>query len=187
MARTKGSISQEILNKLSMLEPAVISKNASRFWPQLFNLLFRDQEIDKRKIKDAFYYLKKQDLIIGELAGEASGQLHIRLTVSGKKEAAKYRLSSLKVDFSKPWDKKWRLVIFSPAKKEKAVNQAFLKKLKELGFYPLQKNIWLMPFACAKEIKALRKFFNFEAKKLRLIETNDLEESKEFRQAFKLK
>ncbi len=185
MARTKGKISQEILNKLLALEPVVIAKDTSRFWPQLFNFLFKDQEIDKRKIKDAFYYLKNQGLIIGQMNG--GNQLHIRLTAVGKKEAAKYRLCSLKINFSKSWDRKWRLVIFNPVKKEKAANYALLKKLKELGFYPLQKNIWLMPFACAKEIKILREFFGIGIENLRLIETNDLEEARWFKEFFKLK
>lgn len=183
MARTKGSISQEILNKLLLSGSIVINKDSSRFWPQLFDFLFKNQKVDKRKIKDSFYYLKKQGLITGELAGEASGQLYIRLTAIGKKEAAKYRLSNLKINFSKSWDKKWRLLVFDPVKKEKA----FFRKLKDLGFRPLQKNVWLIPYACAKEVRALREFFGFETKDLMLIETSNLEEAKAFKQAFNLK
>ncbi|MBU4350781.1 hypothetical protein L6250_00215 [Candidatus Parcubacteria bacterium] len=180
MARTKGNISQEILCKLLLLESVVIAHDSVRFWPQLFKLLFKDQQVDKRKIKDAFYYLKNQGLITGEII---NGQLHIRLTAIGKKEAAKYRLVNLKINSSKAWDKKWRLIIFDPAKKEKA----FLTKLRDLGFHSLQKNVWIIPFACTKEIKALREFFGFEVEDLRLIETNNLEEAKGFKDFFSLK
>jgi len=186
MARTKGNISQEILNKLLFLESIVITNDSTRFWPQLFKILFKDKQVDKRKIKDAFYYLKNQGLITGQLIGGTDGtnaQLHIRLTAIGKKEAAKYRLVNLKINSSQTWDKKWRLIIFNSVKKEKA----FFTKLKDLGFHPLQKNVWLIPFACTKEIKALREFFNLEVEDLRLIETNNLEQAKGFKDLFSLR
>ena len=190
MARVKGGISQEILRKLLLLKVIIITGGSSgspRFWSQLFERLFKDKDIDKRAVKDAFYYLKKRNLIIGELIGGANGQLHIRLTAEGIKEAAKYRINDLKINCSKQWDEKWRIIIFNLSKKEKSKKQAFLKKIKELGFHDLQKNVWIMPFACGKEIKALREFFDLDVKDLRIIETKDLEEDKILKNVFKLK
>ncbi len=193
MARVKGTVSQEILRKLSLLKVIVItggSQGSLRFWSQLFERLFKDKEIDKRTVKDAFYYLKKKNLIIGELVdgiGGTDGQLHIRLTAEGRKEADKYRINDLKINFSKQWDKKWRIIIFNLSQKEKSKKQAFLRKIKELGFHDLQKNVWIMPFPCGKEIKALREFFNLDVKDLRIIETKDLEEDKILKNIFKLR
>ena len=190
MARVKGSISQEILRKLSLLKVIIITGGSSgslRFWSQLFERLFKDKDIDKRAVKDAFYYLKKRNLIIGELVGGANGQLHIRLTAEGVKEAAKYRINDLKINYSKQWDNKCRIIIFNLSTKEKLEKQAFLKKIRELGFHDLQKNVWIIPFACEREIKALREFFNLNIKDLRIIETKDLEEDKILKNVFKLK
>lgn len=187
MARVKGTVSQEILRKLSLLKVIVItggSQGSLRFWSQLFERLFKDKEIDKRTVKDAFYYLKKKNLIIGEIV---NGQLHIRLTAEGRKEAAKYRINDLKINCSKQWDRKWRIIIFNLSQKEKSKKQAFLRKIKELGFHDLQKNVWIMPFACGKEIKVLREFFNLNVKDLRIIETKDLEQDKIFKNIFKLR
>lgn len=187
MARIKGNISQEILRKLSLLKVIVITGGSSgslRFWSQLFERLFKDKDIDKRAVKDAFYYLKKRNLIIGELI---NSQLHIRLTAEGIKEAVKYRINDLKINCSKQWDKEWRIIIFNLSKKEKSKKQAFLRKIKELGFHNLQKNVWIIPFACGKEIKVLREFFNLDVKDLRIIETKDLEEDKILKNIFKLR
>lgn len=190
MARVKSSISQEILRKLSLLKVIIITGGSSgslRFWSQLFERLFKNKDIDKRAVKDAFYYLKKKNLIIGEIIGEANDQLHIRLTAEGRKEAAKYRINDLKINCSKQWDKKWRVIIFNLSEKEKSKKQAFLKKIKELGLHALQKNVWIIPFPCGKEIKALREFFDLDVKDLRIIETKDLEEDKILKNIFKLR
>ena len=188
MARIKGKISQEILRKLLSLKTIVITNEPSgslKFWSQLFECLFKNKDIDKRAVKDAFYYLKKRNLIIGELIG-ADNQLHIRLTSAGIKEAAKYKINDLKINYSKQWDEKWRIIIFNLSEKEKSKKQAFLKKIKELGFQDLQKNVWIIPFACSKEIKALREFFDISIKDLKLIEVSELEGDEALRKFFQL-
>lgn len=45
----------------------------------------------------------------------------------------------------KPWDKKWRVVVFDIPEKEKVVREALRRKLVELGFGMLQRSVWITP------------------------------------------
>lgn len=175
MARIKGNISQEILIKLLTRGKVVIDKQAPRFWLEVYRQLFRDKPLKERAAKDAFYYLKKKNLIVGELK---SDQLHIKLASAGAKEAKKYQINKLKIKRPGQWDKKWRLVI------NISKNEQVSRNLEGLGFHQLQKNIWVIPFPCEKEIKLLRQFFNLETKDLRLIEADKIEEDHYLRGVF---
>src|SRR3989344_4593151 len=50
------------------------------------------------------------------------------------------------------WDKLWRLVIFDIPEEERTGRMALAAKLKELGFYPLQKSVFIHPYECKDEI-----------------------------------
>lgn len=183
MARIRGTISQEILHKIKVLANTPVSMYSLRFWPEVFKRLFEDIPVNERAVKDAFYYLKKKGLIAGEVE---NNQLYIRLTLEGEKEAGKYQINRMEIRRPKEWDKKWRLIIFDIPEKRKIKREAFRGKLKELGFYPLQKSVWVFPFPCEKEIKLLREFFNLEPRHLRIFKADELEEDKFLKEFFAL-
>ena len=78
------------------------------------------------------------------------------------------------MEIKKPekWDRKWRMVIFDVPNKYKTARDALRKKLKEMGFYQLQKSVWVYPYPCFDEILFIGKFFNAE----RFIELLTVEE-----------
>ncbi len=57
------------------------------------------------------------------------------------------------------WDSYWRIVIFDITEDKKAARDALRRKLKNFGFYPLQKSVFVSPFDCQKEIMILADFF----------------------------
>jgi len=95
-------------------------------------------------------------------------------------------MDSLKIDTSKKWDKKWRIVIFDITQLKTLQRNAFRSKLKDLDFYQLQKSVWVCPHKCSDEINLLRDFFGLSKKDVRLITADDIEEDSFLRKVFKL-
>jgi DNA-binding PadR family transcriptional regulator len=125
----------------------------------------------KKRITDTFKRLERQGCIEIERRGH---QIYIRLTEKGKKMAGWLQIDALKINRPKKWDKKWRIVIFDISQLKKFYREAFRGKLKELGFYPLQKSVWIFPFDCRDEIELLREFFGLSQKEMRLIVAQDI-------------
>lgn len=77
-------------------------------------------------------------------------------------------------------------MIFDISQLKKLYREAFRGKLKELGFYQLQKSVWIYPFDCRAEIELLREFFGLSEKEIRLVVAEDIERSGELKKFFKL-
>ena len=58
------------------------------------------------------------------------------------------------------WDGRWRLVIFDVPEKLRKGRDALREKLKDLGFYELQKSVFIFPYECKNEIDFLIEFFH---------------------------
>ena len=50
------------------------------------------------------------------------------------------------------WDKKWRIVIFDIPQELHKNRNYFRNKLKYLGFYMLQKSVFVIPYPCEEEL-----------------------------------
>jgi len=90
----------------------------------------RKKQYKKRRFYNAFYYLKKKDLVSMEYRGK---QLYISLTEEGKKKAGRYQIDDLKIKKPAEWDRKWRILIFDIEDKHKVKREALRGKIKELG------------------------------------------------------
>lgn len=137
----------------------------------------------KKRITDTFKRLERQGCIEIERKGY---QIYIRLTEKGKKMAGWLQIDALKIKKPKKWDKKWRIVIFDISQLKKFYREAFRGKLKELGFYPLQKSVWIFPFECRDEIELLREFFGLSQKEMRLIVAQDIGPADWLKKRFKI-
>ena len=153
------------------------------FWLKTLGLKRKYQNFPKKKIRDAFYSLLRQGYIKIEKRGK---QIYVYLTEKGKAKANWLQINDLKIKRPKKWDKKWRLVIFDISQLKRLYREALRGKLKELGFLPLQKSVWIYPFECKAEIEVLRKFFGLSKKELRLIVAQDIEEDENLRKIFQI-
>lgn len=53
---------------------------------------------------------------------------------------------------NRKWDKKWRIVIFDIPEELHNNRIRFRKKLQSLGFYMLQKSVFVFPYPCEEEL-----------------------------------
>ncbi len=176
-------ILKDVLYWLSLTGAVIIAGTSPFFLTNLLKGYKKWRKYPKRKLSDVFYRLKKQGLIKIERKG---AQIFIKLTEEGKKKAGRFQINDLKIKKPKKWDKKWRIIIFDISELKKILREAFRGKLKELGFYPLQKSVWVHAFDCQAEIELLREFFGLSEKELRLIVAENIGDDKELKKFFKI-
>lgn len=169
--KPKSEIVKDILRWLVLVGAVYIAANSPYFVWNLTKQIPRWRKYKRRNLSNAFKRLLKQDCI--EIRKKRN-QFYIGLTAKGKKMAGWLQIDALKIKRPKKWDKKWRIVIFDISQLKKIYRELFRSKLKELGFYQLQKSVWVMPFDCRDEIELLRDFFGLSQKEMRLIVAGDI-------------
>jgi len=184
--KPKSEIVKDILYGLLVVGAFTIASSSPKFWWKLWEAVLKGKlknDYSKKKVYNAFQTLLKR----GDIKIKRKGkQIYIYLTEKGKARASWLQINDLKIKRPKKWDGKWRIVIFDISQLKKFYREAFRGKLKELGFYPLQKSVWIYPFDCQAEIELLREFFGFSEKELRLIVAEDIGEASELKKFFRL-
>ena len=60
------------------------------------------------------------------------------------------------------WDGMWRLVMFDIPERFKKGRNALSLKLKQMGFYPMQKSAFISPYECKNEVDFVVELFNLK-------------------------
>ena len=115
------------------------------------------KRIDKEKLQKGIRNLYRSKLISKK--ENSDGSITIILTEKGRMKALLYHFDKMKIDGT-DWDGRWRLVVFDIPEKLKAGRNSLRRKIKELGFYELQKSVWVYPYECKNEIDFIIEFFN---------------------------
>jgi len=118
---------------------------------------FRERKIDKDYYYRKMWELEKRGYI--KRYKEEKTNL-IELTQIGKEKALKYFFQEFRVTTPESWDKKWRLVIFDVPKDKKNLRDIIRQRLKKIGFYQLQKSVFIFPYDCLEQIKALKYIYS---------------------------
>ncbi len=181
--KPKSEIGKDIFRWLMIAGVVSIAATSPCFLTNFLRYHRKFRKYSKQKVSDAFYNFKKQGLLNIQ---KQNHQIHISLTQEGKRKAGWLQIDSLEISRSKKWDKKWRIVMFDIAQLKKSYRDAFRGKLKELGFCPFQKSVWIHPFDCRPEIDLLRTFFGLSENELRLVVAEDIGSNEEIRKIFNL-
>ncbi len=134
------------------------------------------------QIRKTFEELRQKRLIE---TTEINGEIKMILSENGKKRALKYELENMMIPKPKNWDGKWRLIIFDIPEKFHKKRRALRMKLEELGFYLLQKSVWLYPYECRNEIDFIVEFFNISPY-VRIIEATGFDGDEFLKKEFRL-
>lgn len=76
--------------------------------------------------------------------------------------------------------------MFDIAQNKRIIREALRGKLKQLGFQPFQKSVWICPFKCEAEIELLKDFFGFTDKEIQLVVTDNVGQDNEWKKVFKI-
>lgn len=79
-----------------------------------------------------------------------SGREEWHLTESGEKLVRRIK-AKLSYNKQQRWDGKWRLVIFDVPERIRDRRNLLRKELSTLGFYQLQKSVWVTPYPLPEE------------------------------------
>jgi DNA-binding transcriptional regulator PaaX len=112
---------------------------------------------DYKRFRESLRIIEKKKLI---RIIQKNGEDFLEITNLGEKELWRYNIEELEIKKPKIWDGKWRMVIFDIPEKFRDGRVALSQKLKEMGFYRLQKSVFVYPYECENEIDFIREFFD---------------------------
>ncbi len=182
--KPKSEIVKDILSWLAIAGAIYVAASSPYFVMRLWRNLKRWQKYPKRKFYTAFHRLQKEDCL--EIR-KKNHQIYITLTEKGRIKAGRFQIDSLEVKRLKKWDKLWRMVIFDISQLRKFYRDLFRQKLKDLGFYQLQKSVWVHAFDCRDEIELLKEFFGLSEKEVCLVVAKEVDNDDKMREFFGLK
>ncbi len=148
---------QKVLLLLSAGIAFGFSYTPTRQWKILKGISREWKKIDEQKLRKEINELYRSKLISKKR--NPDGSITAVLTDKGKMKTLTYRFQEMKIKETK-WDGKWRIVVFDIPERIKGGRNALREKLKELGFYELQKSVWIFPYDCKDEIDFIIEFFD---------------------------
>lgn len=111
-------------------------------------------------LKQTLRRLEKQDLIERKMI---NGDEIFCITRNGKTKLLNFALDDLNISQPKKWDGKWRVILYDIQVGRKHEQEAMRRMLKKLGFYQVQKSVYVIPYSCFDEIEYLRSYFDIRA------------------------
>jgi len=181
--KPKSEIIKDILSGLAAVGVVTVAATSPYFAINLWKNFKWRKRYKKQNIRNAFYKLNRDGCIEVK---KRNHQIYISLTPQGKRKAGRLQIDSLEIKKPKKWDKKWRIVIFDIAQLKRFYREIFRGKLKELGFHPLQKSVWIHPFDCHDEIETIKDFLYLTDKEIRIITAQDIGEANWLKKIFSL-
>lgn len=119
-----------------------------------------------------------------ELQETAEGHV-VAITDKGKTETLRYDIENMEIKEPGQWDGKWRIVFFDIPASHEARNH-FREKLLSLGFFQMQKSVYVHPYPCDKEITFLREIYHMPHS-VKYAEVTRLENDEDLRSFFRLR
>lgn len=115
----------------------------------------------------------------------SDGTVHLVLSEEGKNKILEYNLDKIEIKKPMQWDKLWRLIVFDIPEKKKLGRMALVSKLKELGFHPMQKSVFIHPYECQDEINFITEMFEL-APYVRFLRIKYIDSELDLRDKFRL-
>ena len=142
------------------------------------------RKINERNLRIAIKNLYKSKMV--DFRENQDGTVLTILTDKGKKRILKYDIDKIEIKKPMRWDKLWRLVIFDIPEDKNLGRKALAAKLKELGFYPMQKSVFIHPYECKDEIDFIIEIFELSPY-VRFLRVKDIDIELDLKERFHLR
>ncbi len=147
-------------------------KNEYEAWKR-FNLPYLKRTLER---------LEKQKVIEID---EANGYQIIKVTEKGKEKIIKFSMEDLVVTKPKVWNRRWRLISFDLPQDHAKKRKIFLEYLKNWGFYPVHRSVYLHAYPCFKELNLLTNYLGIR-RFIRFFYVSDIENPELFKNFFNI-
>ena len=147
-----------------------LTKSPKQYFKILKGIQKNWEWINQYALKRSIKNLYKSKLI--DAKDNPDGTTTLSLTKLGKKHALTYQIDEITIPNMNSWDKKWRIVIFDIPEKFKKSRDALSRTLKRMGFYQLQKSVFVHPFECRTEVDFVVEFFSMHKFVRRILAEN---------------
>lgn len=172
----------KLLVVTSMVGGMLLAPNAVQLGSLALKKL--DKRSRMRNARSLATYMKHSGLI--DCSKSVTGDLLITITEQGRNRLTQSEFRRLSIPIPDVWDGKWRLVLFDIAESRKASRVAFSRKLRILGFYRLQRSVWVCPYACDNEIEIVRQVYRIPDHDIVMVEVELIRHEKELKEYFKI-
>lgn len=183
----RENLTQDTLAVVAALGVLTIAVTVSPYFlNEISKVFFNDRSLDERRARARkLRELERRRLIsFKELGG---GKVKIELTKGGQRLVRMYDLDKMQILKPKKWDGFWRIVTYDIPNSKRKASDAFRQKLRSLGFFQLQKSVWVSPFDCLAEIEFLGVVFEIEVgRHIHHFKTREVPLESEMREFFKL-
>lgn len=177
-------ILRQILIAGGFLTLATISPvGGAKLTQDLIKLYFRKKRFERERFLRDLKRLQMRELL--DYKELSNGNIQLMLSKAGKHFELKYNFENIKLNRSKRWDGQWRMIIFDIPDTQKQARDAFRQKLRQLGFYPVQKSVFITPYECEKEIDFICSIFDIR-RYILIFYINRFEGEKKLRHYFKI-
>ncbi len=157
LMKRMGSMSKKILLLLIGGASLGLTRRPDAYFRIVRSIAKEWRKINERNLRIAIKNLYKSKLV--DYKENIDGTVRVILTEMGRSKILKYDLDKIEIKKPARWDELWRLVVFDIPENKNKGRKALAAKLKELGFYPMQKSVFIHPYECKDEINFITEMF----------------------------
>src|SRR3989338_4761077 len=148
--RKLGAVQQKVLLLLLAGISLGLAGSPHAQWRVLKELHQEWEKVNRQSLERAIRSLYESKLVARRRSKD--GTITMELSDAGRRRALTFNLATMKIARPQKWDGRWRMVLFDVPEEGKSIRDAFRAHLKRLGFYELQKSVFVYPFECRDEI-----------------------------------
>ena len=178
-----GPMSKKILILLIGGSSLALTNRPDAYFRVVRKMIKEWKKVNERNLRIAIKNLYRSKMI--DYKENADGTVRIILTETGRNKILKYNPDKIEIKKPIQWDKLWRLVVFDIPEEKNLGRKALVAKLKELGFYPMQKSVFIHPYECKDEIDFITEMFELSLY-VRFLRVKDVDIELDLKKRFQL-